>query len=642
MSDKTQSAVASDATATIPTLPTVRSRLTALTIAAVGIVYGDIGTSPLYTIKTIFASEHGLTLDAANLLGVISLIFWGLMVVVSLKYVTLIMRADNHGEGGIMALMALALASITKQSRWYQPLLVIGLMGAALFYGDGVITPAISVLSAVEGLEVATPALKPYVVPLTMLVLIVLYMAQHRGTAGIGKWFGPIMVIWFAVLAAMGVVNIVQAPAVLAALNPIHAFSFLIRNGWIAFVALGSVVLAFTGAEALYADMGHFGKRPIRIAWSLIVAPALTLNYLGQGALLLTHPDAVSNPFYQQLGSWSVFPLVALSTIATVIASQATISGTFSMTHQAISLGALPRMRVIHTSEHEIGQIYIPLVNWMQLGAVILAVLFFGSSDNLGAAYGIAVTATMLATTILTFFVIRYGWKYSLPISILSTGFFLIIDATLFSANTLKFMQGGWFPLLLGGLILLIMLTWEKGRQIVIDSMEGHLIPVEQFLQSLFLHPPTRVEGTAIFFRPIGEGVPHAMMHNLMHNKVLHERIVFLTVQHRDVPTVLDANRITIEPLGHECYELTVQYGFKEERDIPHALDLCRASGLDFQLMETSFFISRQTVVPTVGAGMALWREALFAMMFRNARDAADYYRIPTNRVIELGTKLEI
>lgn len=642
MSGKTQSVVSSDPITALPDLPTGQSRLAALTIAAVGIVYGDIGTSPLYTLKTIFASEHGLRLNEANLLGVISLIFWGLMIVVSLKYVTLIMRADNHGEGGIMALMALALASVTKQSRWYHPLLITGLIGAALFYGDGVITPAISVLSAVEGLEVATPALKPYVVPLTVIVLIGLYMAQHRGTAGIGKWFGPIMVIWFGVLAAMGVVNIVQAPAVLAALNPIHAFDFMVRNGWVAFVALGSVVLAFTGAEALYADMGHFGKRPIRIAWSLIAAPALTLNYLGQGALLLTHPDAVANPFYQQLGPWSVFPLVALSTIATVIASQATISGTFSMTHQAISLGVLPRMRVVHTSEQEIGQIYIPLVNWMQLGAVILAVLYFGTSDNLGAAYGIAVTATMLATTVLTFFVIRYGWKYNLTLSLMATGFFVVIDAAFFSANTLKFLQGGWFPLLLGSLILLIMLTWERGRQIVTENMAHHLIPVEQFLQSLFLNPPIRVEGTAIFFRPAGEGVPHAMMHNLMHNKVLHKRIVFLTVQNKDVPTVPDATRINVEPLGHECYELTVQYGFKELRDIPHALNLCRASGLEFHLMETSFFISRQTVVPTIGAGMALWRESIFAMMSRNARDAADYYRIPANRVIELGTKLEI
>jgi KUP system potassium uptake protein len=621
---------------------TAQSRLVALTLAAIGIVYGDIGTSPLYTLKTVFTPEHGLVLDHANLLGVISLIFWGLMIIVSLKYVTLILRADNHGEGGIMALMALALSSVNRASRWYHPLLLIGLVGTALFYGDGVITPAISVLSAIEGLEVATPAFKPYIVPMTIVVLVALYMVQHSGTAGIGRWFGPIMLLWFAVLSVMGVINIIKAPAILAALNPVHAFEFMLRNGWVAYVALGAVVLAFTGAEALYADMGHFGKKPIRIAWSFIVAPALTLNYLGQGALLLHTPDAVSNPFYQQLGAWSVYPLVLLSTMATVIASQATISGTFSMTHQAISLGVLPRMNVVHTSEHEIGQIYIPLVNWMQLGAVVLAVLMFESSDRLGAAYGIAVTATMLATTLLTFFVIRHGWKYSLLLSLLATGFFLLIDITLFSANTLKFMQGGWFPVLMGALILTVMLTWQSGREMVYESMQGHAIPLEDFLQSLFLSPPPRVAGTAVFFRPMGEGVPHAMLHNLMHNKVLHERTVFLTVINGDVPTYADAERIEVKPLGNECYALSVKYGFKDERDIPHALALCKPYGLEFEMMETSFFISRQTVIPATGAGMALWREALFAAMYRNARDAADYYRVPANRVIELGTKLEI
>ena len=620
----------------------IKSRLAALTLAALGIVYGDIGTSPLYTMKTVFSKEHGLVLDHPNLLGVISLIIWGLMIIVSLKYVTLILRADNHGEGGIMALMALALSSVTKQSRWHHPLLLIGLIGAALFYGDGVITPAISVLSAIEGLEVATPAFKPYIVPLTIVVLVALYMVQHKGTAGIGRWFGPIMLFWFSVLAVMGLVNIFHAPAILSALNPLHAIGFMIRNGWIAFVALGAVVLAFTGAEALYADMGHFGRKPIRIAWFFVVAPSLALNYLGQGALLLSHPDAVSNPFYQQLGPWSVYPLVILSTVATVIASQATISGTFSMTHQAISLGVMPRMRVIHTSEHEIGQIYIPLVNWLQLSAVILAVVGFGSSDNLGAAYGIAVTATMMATTILTFFVIRYRWKFNLLLCWLATGFFMVIDATLFSANTLKLLQGGWFPLLMGALILMIMLTWETGREIVFQQMRGDLIPLDDFLQSLFTSPPPRVEGTAVFFRAQGEGVPHAMLHNLLHNKVMHERIIFLSVVNEEVPTVLDMDRIKVEPLGHECYALSVRYGFKDERDIPRALELCTAYGLDFSMMETSFFISRQTVIPTVGEGMSLWREAIFAMMYRNARDAADYYHVPANRVIELGTKVEI
>jgi KUP system potassium uptake protein len=606
------------------------------------VVYGDIGTSPLYTMKTVFAKEHGLALTEANLLGIVSLIFWGLTIIVSLKYVTLILRADNHGEGGIMALMALALSSVTQKSRWYYPLLLIGLVGAALFYGDGVITPAISVLSAIEGLEVATPAFKPYVVPLTVAVLVILYMVQHKGTAGIGKWFGPIMVIWFIMLAVMGVVNIAQRPDVLVALSPLHALRFVAENRWLAFVALGAVVLAFTGAEALYADMGHFGKRPIRIAWFLIVFPALALNYLGQGAVLLSNPEAISNPFYQQLGAWSVYPLVVMSTVATVIASQATISGTFSITHQAIALGVMPRMRVIYTSEQHVGQIYIPLVNWLQLVAVIFAVIGFGSSENLGAAYGIAVTATMLTTTILTFFVIRYKWHLPLLLCWVATGFFLLIDATLFAANTLKVMQGGWFPLLLGAGMLTVMLTWEQGRQMVFANLQGRAIPVSEFLQSLFVAPPLRVQGTAVFFRAQGEGVPHAMLHNLSHNKILHERTVFLTVFNADIPTIPVSQRVQVEPLGHEFYQLNVQYGFKDDRDIPHALELCKAHGLEFEMMDTSFFISRQTVIPTPGAGMALWREALFATIYRNARDAADYYRVPTNRVIELGTQVEI
>ncbi|HEX8788448.1 MAG TPA: KUP/HAK/KT family potassium transporter, partial [Telluria sp.] len=443
-----------------------------VTLTALGVVYGDIGTSPLYTVKTIFSKEFGLALDTPNLLGAVSLILWGLGLIVSLKYVTLIMRADNQGEGGIMALMALASSAVKDGSRRYYGLLLVGLLGAALFYGDSVITPAISVLSAIEGMEVATPALKPYVVPLTIAVLLALYCVQHKGTGSIGKWFGPVMLLWFIVLAVMGVLNIVQAPAVLAAINPYHALVFMVRNKGLAFIALGAVVLAFTGAEALYADMGHFGKRPIRIAWFSMVAPALALNYLGQGALLIRHPEAIANPFFQQLGPWSVFPLVLLSTVATVIASQATISGTFSMTHEAISLGALPRMRVDHTSAQEIGQIYIPLMNWLQLIAVVLAVIGFKSSDALGAAYGIAVTGTMLITTILTFFVIRYCWHYHLGLSLAATAFFLVIDATLFAANTLKFMQGGWFPLTVGALILIVMLTWEIGSRRVSRNLE--------------------------------------------------------------------------------------------------------------------------------------------------------------------------
>ncbi|WP_334186426.1 potassium transporter Kup [Noviherbaspirillum sp.] len=622
--------------------PNNKSRLGTLTLAAIGIVYGDIGTSPLYTMKEVFSTEHGLPLTETNLLGIVSLIVWGLVIIISLKYVTLILRADNRGEGGIMALTALAMSSVTSHSRFYFPVMLMGMVGAGLFYGDGVITPAISVLSAMEGLEVATPAFQPYVVPLTLTVLVALYMLQHRGTAGIGRWFGPIVLVWFITLATMGIINIIANPAILAALNPIHAFRFLMQNGWLAFFALGAVVLAFTGAEALYADMGHFGKRSVRLAWFSIVFPALGLNYLGQGALLLSTPAAVSNPFFNQLGPWSIYPLVVLSTMATVIASQATISGAFSVTQQAISLGFLPRMRVVYTSDREIGQIYIPLVNWVQLLVVVLAVIGFGSSSNLASAYGIAATATMLTTTVLTFFVIRYRWKLNLLLCFGATGFFFIIDAALFSATSLKLLSGGWFPLLISALMVTVMLTWKNGRDLVFRNLQKHLIPLEDFLQSLFVSPPQRVEGTAIFFRAEGDGVPHAMLHNLLHNKVLHERTIFLTVYSTDIPTIPAAERIKVIPLGQECYQVNVSYGFKDERNIPLALEMCGAAGLELNLMETSFFIARQTVIATVGGGMAFWREALYASMARNARDAADYFRIPPNRVIEVGTQIEI
>ncbi len=621
-----------------------KSALATLSLAAIGIVYGDIGTSPLYTMKEVFSEAHGIELNHANLLGVVSLIVWGLTIIVSLKYVTLILRADNRGEGGIMALMALAMSSVTRRSRWFYPLMLVGLTGTALFFGDGVITPAISVLSALEGLEVATPAFKPYVVPITVTVLVALYMVQHTGTAGIGRWFGPIVLVWFATLGTMGAINIVDNPAILAALNPIHAMRFLLDNGWLAFVALGAIFLAFTGAEALYADMGHFGKKPVRLAWFLVVFPALTLNYLGQGALLLSNPDAVANPFYHQLGPWSVYPLVIMATMATVIASQATISATFSVTQSAISLGFLPRMRVIHTSEREIGQIYIPFVNWLQLIVVLAAVVGFGSSSSLASAYGIAVTTTMLTTTILTFFVIRYKWKYKLVLCWAATGFFLAIDIAFFSSNALKIAHGGWFPLLLGAAAMTVMLTWRTGRGLLFANLKKHAIPLGDFLQSLFENPPARVDGTSIFFRAEGDGVPHALLHNLLHNKILHERIVFLTVYNGDIPTVPDSERIKVEDLGHQCYQLNVYYGFKDERDIPLALKSAVAFGLRLEMMETSFFIARQTVIPVAGGGggMASWRDALFATMSRNARDAADYYRIPTNRVIELGTQIEI
>jgi len=619
-----------------------KSSLAALTLAAVGIVYGDIGTSPLYTLKTIFDPVHGLALTTPNLLGIVSLIFWGLTMIVSLKYVTLVLRADNRGEGGIMALMALALNSVTRTSRWHYVLMVLGVFGATMFYGDSVITPAISVLGAIEGLEVATPGLEKYVVPLTIVVLVGLYSVQRHGTAGIGRWFGPIMVVWFAVLAVMGVINIMQAPVILQALNPLHAFEFMLRERLIAFIALGAVVLAFTGAEALYADMGHFGKKPIRFAWFMVVFPALALNYLGQGGLLITHPEALENPFFRQLGSWSVLPLVLLSTMATVIASQATISGTFSMTRQAIALGLLPRMRVMHTSESEIGQIYIPAVNWLQLIVVLLAVVGFGSSDKLAGAYGIAGTATMFATTILTFFVIRYRWHLPLWLCFGATGFFMAMDVMLFSASTLKLLHGGWFPLLLGAVLLTTMLTWKRGRELVFENLEKHAIPLDDFLQSLFVAPPDRVSGTAIFLRGETDGVPHALLHNLLHNKVLHERVTFLTVRIREEPYVPESEQVEVVPLGHNCFQLNVTYGFKDEANIPDILRLCAAKGLEFEMMETSFFIARQTVISVPGTGMAPWREHLYVAMQRNARTAADYYQIPANRVIELGTQVEI
>ncbi len=619
-----------------------KSSLAALTIAAIGIVYGDIGTSPLYTMKAVFAPEHGLMLNPSNLFGIVSLIVWGLIIIVSLKYVTLVLRANNRGEGGIMALMSLALSSVSKTSRWHYPLMLIGVFGASLFYGDSIITPAISVLSAIEGLEVATPAFKPYVVPLTVLVLVALYALQSRGTEGIGKWFGPIMIIWFVSLAVMGVINILKAPEILTALNPLHALSFLNQNRFIAFIALGAVVLAFTGAEALYADMGHFGKKPIRLAWAGMTFPALALNYLGQGGLLLSNPAAISNPFYQQLGAWSIYPLVILSTIATVIASQATISGTFSMTKQAIALGFLPRMKIIHTSASQIGQIYIPLINWLQLIIVVIAVIGFTSSENLAAAYGIAVTGTMLATTVLTFFVIRYRWRYNIFLCWAATGFFLMIDATLFSSNVLKILHGGWFPLLLGMCLLTIMLTWKRGRELVFENLQKHAIPLEDFLTSLFSASLTRVPGTAVFLRGESDGVPHAMLHNLSHNKILHERVVFLTVYIHEVPWVPAAERIRIQDLGHNCYQMNLHYGFKDEPHIPQVLTQSNEAGLEFEMMTTSFFIARQTLIATPDAGMAPWREHLFVAMSRNARGAADYYHIPSNRVIELGTQVEI
>jgi KUP system potassium uptake protein len=622
-----------------------RQTRAALTLLALGIVFGDIGTSPLYAVKETFAPGHGIELTTANVLGGLSIIFWSLMVVVSLKYVTLIMRADNRGEGGIMALVALASASIKSHPEWRGPLVIAGVFGASLFYGDAVLTPAISVLSAVEGLEVGTSALKPYVLPLAVGVLIALFVFQRHGTATVGALFGPVTLLWFLAIAAAGIYGVAQNPAVLGALNPWHAWHFLTSHILASFVVLGSVVLAVTGAEALYADMGHFGRGPVRLAWFGLVLPALVLNYFGQGALLIADPAAVQNPFYLLVPGWVLYPMVALATAATVIASQATISGAYSITKQAIQLGFLPRMNIQHTSASIMGQIYIPTVNWLLLAAVMAAVIGFGSSSELASAYGVAVTATMLVDTVLTFFVVRYGWGYPLALCITATGFFLVVDVAFFSATLLKIAEGGWFPLAIGTVVFVFMTTWRRGREILFERLRASTVPLEPFLESLFRDAPKRVPGTAVFLTATPDVAPHALLHNLYHNKVLHERVVFLTVTVKDVPSVPPEERVSAYELPQQCYRVTLAFGFMDRPDVWKTLsELCPPKGLAFDLMQTSFFLSRQIVVPSEveAGGMALWRERLFATQTRISGSAVEYFNIPTNRVIELGTQVEI
>jgi KUP system potassium uptake protein len=616
--------------------------IAATTLAALGIVYGDIGTSPLYAAKEVFNPSHGIEFTTANVIGGVSTILWALMFVVTLKYVLLIMRADNKGEGGIMALLALAANCVRARSGWSGVLAMIGVFGAALFYGDGVITPAISVLSAVEGLEIATPVLKPYVVPITVVVLIGLFAIQRTGTATVGALFGPVMALWFCVLGVVGVSQVVRTPEILAAFNPWHAWHFLTLHGWASFLVLGAVCLAVTGAEALYADMGHFGKQAVRVGWFSLVFPALALNYLGQGALLIANPQAVSNPFYLMFPEWALYPMVGLATAATVIASQAVISGAYSITKQAVQLGFLPRMQIVQTSAREIGQIYIPSINWILLSAILAAVIGFGSSANLASAYGLAVSGTMLIDTLLTFFVIRYAWGYGLPLCLAATGCFLVVDAAFLGANLAKTVDGGWFPLLMGAVVFTVMVTWRRGREILFERLRSSSIALKPFLTSLFEDPPPRVSGTAIFLVGDGESVPHALLHNLAHNKVVHERIVFLTVVYRDVPWVNYDERISVEELGHDCFRIKLTFGFMNAPDVPKALELCAEYGLVFNTLETSFFVSRETLIPTRGDGMALWRERLFATMARNAGSIVEYFNIPSNRVIELGTQVEI
>ena len=617
------------------------SSIAILTLGAVGVVYGDIGTSPLYALKEVFAHGH-VPMSAANIYGVLSMIFWTLMVIVSVKYVGLILRADNNGEGGLIAMLALASTAVRERPALRRRLLLVGIFGTSIFFGDGVITPLISVLSAVEGLQVAAPALSHYVVPVTLVVLTALFVVQRHGTGGIGRFFGPVMVLWFAALVALGVPHIVDHPSVLWALSPHHALVFAAAHPHIAFVALGSVVLCVTGAEALYADMGHFGKKPIRLAWFGLVGPALVVNYFGQGALLLDHPEKAANPFYEMAPEWALYPLIGLATAATVIASQALITAAYSITKQAMQLGYLPRLRIQHTSVRETGQIYVPFINWGLYGCIVFAVVLFGSSSALASAYGIAVTTDMLITTTMTFFVIRYGWAYPWLLSFAATGFFFLVDAVFFSANVIKVFEGGWFPLAIGGFMFTLMMTWKQGRRLMRAALRDQAIDLKSFLEAVFVNPPSRVDGTAVFLGSEPGLTPNALMHNLKHNKVLHEVNLFVTVKHHEVPWIGFDKRCEIESLGRDCWQVTLHFGFKNDPDVPEALKLLRSRGVQLDDMETSYFLSRDIVIPSVGTGMALWREKLFASMHRNAAAAADFLSLPTNRVVELGSKVEI
>ena len=618
-----------------------KSSLGALTLGAIGVVYGDIGTSVLYSVKEVFGSGY-VPFTPDNVYGVLSVLFWTLTVIVSLKYVTLVLRADNNGEGGLVAMLALASQTVKDRPRLSGTLFLVGMFGTSLFYGDGVITPAISVLSAVEGLEVISPHFTKAVIPLTLVILFLLFFVQKRGTAGIGKFFGPVTVTWFVCIALLGVHQIMGHPEILAALSPHYAVRFIWNSPGISFIILGSVVLCVTGAEALYADLGHFGKKPIRLAWFSVAMPALTLNYFGQGALLLANPEAVKNPFFMMAPSWALLPLVIMATMATVIASQALITGAFSVTRQVIQLGYFPRFEVRHTSVKETGQIYMPLVNWGLFVAIALAVLLFRNSGNLAAAYGIAVTLDMLITTMLTFFVIRYRWNYSLALCLLATGFFFVVDLAFFASNLLKLFEGGWFPLLIGGTVFTLMMTWRRGRELLHQKLQADALDLRQFLESTWRHPPTRVPGTAVFLSGEPGTVPHALLHNLKHNKVLHERNLFVTVRNHEVPWVGMDKRVESESLGGDCWEVIIHYGFKNEPDVPAALAQLRTQGCKLDSMSTSYFLSRDVIIPRMNNSMAHWREKLFAQMHKNASRVADFLHLPSNSVVELGSKIEL
>jgi KUP system potassium uptake protein len=618
-----------------------RKSIAPLVVGAIGVVFGDIGTSPLYTIRECFSGAERLPITQGNVLGILSLIFWSVTVIVTIKYAFFIMRADNQGQGGILALMALALQKVSS-ARDRRIMLLLGIVGAALFFGDGIITPAISVLSAVEGLKVATPVFDPYVVPITMAIVIGLFVIQRRGTGAVGAYFGPIILVWFVVLAVLGAIQIIEHPYVLMALNPLHALLFVVEHGLMTFLVLGAVVLAFTGTEALYADMGHFGRGPIRIGWLSVAFPALMLNYFGQGALLLDNPDAIANPFYLMVPSWALYPMVMMATMATIIASQAVISGAFSVSRQAVQLGLCPRLEVKHTSESEIGQIYIPQVNWGLMVCVLGLILAFQSSSKLASAYGVAVTGSLMIDTIVAFVVVQFAWGWTLPRAVLVCGVLMAVDLVFFGATLLKIVEGGWFPLLVGAVIFTLLSTWYKGRNILRSQMREDAIPVEKFVARVTDKHPIRVPGTAIFLTSDLVNIPFTLLHNLKHNKVLHERTVFLSVATEDRPFVRDSERLMLEELGKGFYRLQVRYGFKESPNIPRALSECAKLDLKFDLMDTSFFLGHEKLVPGLHSKMARWRDKIFIWMSRNALSATEFFRIPSNRVVEVGTQVEL
>jgi KUP system potassium uptake protein len=613
-----------------------------LVVGAIGVVYGDIGTSPLYMLRTAFTGEHGLALTPANVYGVLSVVFWALVIVVTLKYITLIMRADNNGEGGILALTALVSRGLARSERRKWWLVGFGIFGAAMFYGDGMITPAISVLGAVEGLEIITPELHPFIVWVTLAIMAFLFGIQRHGTARVGALFGPVMCLYFVSIAALGIAEIVKQPQILAALNPMYGINFFAQTPIAAFLALGAVVLAVTGTEALYADMGHFGRSPIRRAWLFFVMPALVLNYFGQGALILADPEGIKNPFYLLAPEWALIPLVVLATMAAVIASQAVISGTFSLSRAAIQMGYCPRLEIEHTSERQIGQIYVPFINWTLFVAVIVLVVTFKKSELLAAASGIAVTLAMLIDSILIYAVMTRLWNWPMWIAIAIATPLTLIDLAFLASNSLKIPEGGWFPIMIGAIVFTLLTTWKRGRALLMDKLAEDALPLDVFIQSIEVAPPTRVEGTAVFMTSTPDRVPHALLHNLKHNKVLHERVVFLTVIMRDIPFVPIEQRIEVKSLGCDFYQFLAYYGFKEDPNVPELLEESAKRGFTFEMMETSFFVSRETLIPTVAPGMALWRERLFASMSKNAVKASEFFQIPTNRVVELGTQVEL